>query len=235
MSSSSSDARHIVAELTAARSRGRFADRRLWAVVVLIAAAAAGAWWWMQPAAATNDPRVVEVVEMQKEVQRQFFPTGRDAANSAGYRGPATPQQAEAMIASMTAVREKIDALPEPLRNAAERQTRSLFWAAMQARINDYFETPANQRQALLDRHIRESDLMRQAWEAQRAATETDADRAAREARRNSRTEETRNAWRKRIIDRTTPEQRARYTEYRTAMEKRREELGIEPPRRPGR
>lgn len=232
MSSSRSDARHIVQELTAARgTHGRLADRRLWAVVVLIAAAAVGGWWWMQGSAATNDPRVVEVVEMQKRVQQQFFPTGRDAVDSAGDRGPATPQQAEAMIASMTAVREKIDALPEPLRGAAERQTRSLFWAAMQARINDYFETPADQRQALLDRHIRESDLMRQAWAAQRAATETDADRAAREARRNSRTEETRNAWRKRIIDRTTPEQRARYTEYRTAMERRREELGLDPSR----
>jgi hypothetical protein len=29
------------------------------------------------------------------------------------------------------------------------------------------------------------------------------------------------------MIDRTTPEQRARYVEYRRAMEKRREQLGM--------
>jgi hypothetical protein len=44
-----------------------------------------------------------------------------------------------------------------------------------------------------------------------------------------SRSEEDRNAWRKNMIDRTTPEERARYTEYRRAMEKRREERGLQP------
>jgi hypothetical protein len=34
------------------------------------------------------------------------------------------------------------------------------------------------------------------------------------------------------MIDRTSPEERARYVEYRNAMEKRREQLGM-PPRGP--
>jgi hypothetical protein len=38
--------------------------------------------------------------------------------------------------------------------------------------------------------------------------------------------EEDRNRWRKNMIDSTTPEQRARYVEYRRAMEARREQLG---------
>ena len=36
-----------------------------------------------------------------------------------------------------------------------------------------------------------------------------------------------RNRWRKNMIDRTTPEQRARYSEYRRAMEERRTERGL--------
>ena len=50
---------------------------------------------------------------------------------------------------------------------------------------------------------------------------------------RGSRTEEDRNKWRKSMIDRTTPEQRARYVEYRRAMEERREKRGL--PAGPGR
>ena len=41
--------------------------------------------------------------------------------------------------------------------------------------------------------------------------------------------EEDRNRWRKNIIDTTSPEQRARYVEYRRAMEARRDQLGLPP------
>ncbi len=40
--------------------------------------------------------------------------------------------------------------------------------------------------------------------------------------------EEDRNRWRKSIIDSTTPEQRARYVEYRRAMDERREQRGLQ-------
>ena len=39
--------------------------------------------------------------------------------------------------------------------------------------------------------------------------------------------EEDRNKWRKSMIDRTTPEQRARYVEYRRVMDERREQRGL--------
>ena len=39
--------------------------------------------------------------------------------------------------------------------------------------------------------------------------------------------EEDRNKWRKGIIDSTTPEQRARYVEYRRAMDERRQQMGL--------
>jgi hypothetical protein len=40
--------------------------------------------------------------------------------------------------------------------------------------------------------------------------------------------EDDRNRWRKSIIDSTTPEQRARYVEYRRAMDERREQRGLQ-------
>ena len=39
--------------------------------------------------------------------------------------------------------------------------------------------------------------------------------------------EESRNKWRKDMIDRTSPEQRADYIEYRRAMDQRRTQLGL--------
>ena len=44
---------------------------------------------------------------------------------------------------------------------------------------------------------------------------------------RSSSSEESRNNWRKSMIDRTTPEQRSRYVEYRRAMDERREQRGL--------
>ncbi|MDB4365882.1 hypothetical protein N9Z08_03045, partial [Pirellulales bacterium] len=45
------------------------------------------------------------------------------------------------------------------------------------------------------------------------------------------RTEDTRNDWMKRRLDNSSPDERARRTEYRRAMTERREQLGIEPGR----
>ena len=42
-----------------------------------------------------------------------------------------------------------------------------------------------------------------------------------------SRSEEERNRWRKSMIDRTTPQERARYTEWRRAIDARREQRGL--------
>lgn len=42
-----------------------------------------------------------------------------------------------------------------------------------------------------------------------------------------SSSEERSNKWRKSMIDRTTPEQRSRYVEYRRAMDERREQRGL--------
>ena len=67
--------------------------------------------------------------------------------------------------------------------------------------------------------------------EAQRRAgpQQGPTDQAGR--RRGPRTEDSRNEWMKRRIDASSPEERARQTEYRRAMTERREQLGLSPGR----
>ena len=93
-----------------------------------------------------------------------------------------------------------------------------------------------------LDRQIKQEEMMRQAFRAAGAVAgffggggggggggnqQTAAQGSPPGGGPPGGTDEARNAWRKRIIDSTTPEQRARYSEYRRAMDVRRSQLGL--------
>ena len=164
----------------------------------------------------------------------------------------------------MGQIREKIEALPENMRRDAGRQGGNVLRNTMRTRINAYFSLPPEQRQAELDRQIKQEDLFRKAWEASRPAGGRQGGQPGGVAAnggvanggpanggpggggpggggpggggpggggppRNG-TEEDRNRWRKNMIDSTSPEQRAKYVEYRRAMEARREQLGTPSP-----
>lgn len=192
--------------------------------------------WLMGWIRFTTDPRVLEIRGLREEAERRFVATG----------GPSTLAEATAAVASMGQIREKVRALPEHLRPAAEEEGSNAFRSIFRARINAYFALPPKQRQAELDRQIKQEELMSKAFEAAGAvagffgggreggggAAGNNASSAPASPGPRSRTEEERNAWRKQMIDRTSPEQRARYVEYRNAMEKRRDQLGL-PPRGP--
>lgn len=191
----------------------------------------------------TPDPRVLEIRAMQEEARQKMTASG----------GPKTMAEATAAMASMGQIRDKIEALPPNLRQQVERSGSSMFREAFRARMDEYLTAPPQQRLAVLDRQIDQEEMIRKAFEAGRgamaafggggsgsgsnaggggsgnAASGGNAPRGS----RGSRTEEDRNKWRKSMIDRTTPEQRARYVEYRRAMDERREKRGL--PAGPGR
>jgi hypothetical protein len=182
----------------------------------------------------TTDPRVLEIRAMQEEARQKIMASG----------GPKSVAEATAAMASMTQIREKIEALPPNLRPQVERTGGSMFREAFRARMDEYFNASPAQRQAVLDRQIDQEEMMRKAFEAGRnvmaAIGGGNASGGAgggggngNATPRGSRTEEDRNKWRKSMIDRTTPEQRARYVEYRRAVEERREKRGL--PAGPGR
>jgi len=214
-----------------------------------------------------TDPRVAEIQKLQAETQQKFMANG----------GPQTFEEAKEAVAAMGQIREKIEALPENMRREAGRRGGNVFRNTMQTRINAYFSLPPEQRQAELDRQIKQEDLFRKAWEASRPAGGRQGGPpggvaanggpgggggpggagggpggagggpggagggpggagggpggGGRGGPPRGGTEEDRNRWRKNMIDNTTPEQRARYGEYRRAMEARREQLGTSSPR----
>lgn len=180
----------------------------------------------------STDPRVVAVQRMADEAKEKYVANG----------GPQTLAEAKESVAAMERIREEIRSLPESLRPQAEAAGGSLFRSAMRQRIDAYLAAPPEKRAAELDRQIKQEELMRQALAASagpgNAGGGPGGPRSGGDAARSGggpqpgsggrgRTEETRNTWRKNLIDRTSPQMRARYAEYRSAMEKRKEQLGL--------
>lgn len=183
----------------------------------------------------TTDPRVKEIIALQEQARARF---GQGS-------GPANLADAAAMATSMMEIRQKMEALPEHLRPQAEQAGRSMFQSAFRARIDSYFALPPEKRQAEIDRQIDQEEMMRKAFEAGRtvasalggggqAGGATQAGNSAQSPANpppggpgGSRSEEERNRWRKSMIDRTTPQERARFTEWRRAMDARREQRGL--------
>ena len=223
----------------AARSRGdreQGATVRRWllGLAVLAIAAFLVAWLggWIR---FTTDPRVAEILVMQEEARAKFGGDG----------GPTTLAEATGAVAAMGAIRQKVEALPEHLRPQVERAGGSMMRDMFRGRINAYYAAPPAERRAVLDRQIDQEEMMRKAFEAgstvmnalggrpgQGAAAGGPAgagNRGGGGGPPQGGSDNDRNRWRKNMIDRTTPEERARYTEYRRAMEKRREERGLQP------
>ena len=213
------------------------------AVVAGVAVLAVLVAWFLGWIGFGTDPRVAEIQKMQEEARAQFAEGG----------GPRTVADATAAVTAMNTIRAKVDALPPHLRPQVERQGGSVFRTAMRARIDSYFTAPPEKRKAELDRQIDQEEMMRKAFEAGRAvagmfgggqsggqqasqggAGQGGAAQGGQQAG-GSRpggppqggSEEDRNRWRKSMIDSTTPEQRARYVEYRRAMDERREQRGL--------
>ena len=224
MASASLSARSSAA--AAARPAG--VGRWLAALAVLAALALLGAWWlgWF---GAAVDPRVAEIRKQREELAAKY-PNGA---------APTDLGAATAMATEMASIRQKIEALPEHLRPQAERGGGSMVRTAMRARINAYFNAPPAQRDAVLDRQIDEMEVMRKAFEAAGKVTAAFGGGGGGGASPSatppfggpprSTNEEERNKFRKGIIDRTSPAERARYVEYRRAIDERREKRGMPP------
>jgi hypothetical protein len=201
----------------------------LWslAVAVLVVAAVLVAWLagWISLG---TDPRVQEILALQEQASQKF------AANG----GPASITEASAAFASMMEIRQKTEALPAHLKPQVEQAAGDAFRNMFQARIDRYFAIPPDQRQAELDRQIDQQEMFRKAMEAGRTVAaalgggqNTGGGNATNQPGGppgSGRSEEERNQWRKsRILDRTNPQERARFTEYIRALDARREQRGL--------
>lgn len=156
--------------------------------------------------------------------------------------------------AGFETVFDRVRDLSPDLRRQAGREVGRLFAAREQAEMDSYFNLPPERRQAELDRRIKAEDERRKSREAERAKWESQrpAQAASQQpaggsggppggpggsppggGRGRSTTEDERNARSKSRIDRSSPDERARRTEYRRAIDERRAQLGL--PTRGGR
>ena len=213
-------------------------SNRWWlpALFLTVFVIAISAYFLLRPRDYSNDPQVVEIREIQEEARKRYLSNG----------GPSTKAEARAFVQSMEQVRKKMEGLPSDARRELYRGGGNVFYSSMRQRIDDYFNASPAERQRVLDQQIRQSDLMSNAFSearAARAAEESSENGSAREGQSSNgqsngqsngrsswanRPQGDRNEWFKdRILDRTTPEQRAKYVEYRRAASERREELGL--------
>ena len=235
---------------TVRRHRGEGpSDKRRWlrrtgqVLSLLLLPAGLLLWWggFFTPPAA--------VAEIRSLVDEEVARLAKVSRNEIPY-GSADPDMGEWF--------QKFRDVPESYRDEVRREMGRLFSARERAATSSYFALPPAQRKAELDRRIKAEDARRQQWMAERAARSQNdrpgnpqtgpnagpgrgeaqrgagpqrgpSDQAGR--RRGPRTEDSRNEWMKRRIDASSPEERARRTEYRRAMNERREQLGLSPGR----
>jgi len=202
------------------------------AATVLVLVALLGAWllgWFTLG----TDPRVQEILALQDQARERFAEKG----------GPTNLADATAAFTSMMEIRQKTEQLPPHLRPQAEVSGINAFRSFERGRIDRYFALPPAQRQAELDRQINQQELMRNAFEAGSAVMNavggggSSSNQTAGPGGGGpsgggppwaARSEDDRNKMRKSmIIDRTSPEERARYTEYRRAVDARRQQRGL--------
>lgn len=239
MSTAASDRRRVLADLVRERDGGRSAGGvvRRTVIGLILAALLALLLAWLL--GFFSVPREVleirglvdgEIAELRK-VSRNELPLAYDAPGFA-------------------VVFDRVRDLPPDLRRQANRDVGRLVAAREQAELDSYFNLPPERRQAELDRRIKADEDRRQAREAARATRDRQRSAAPGGAavasqpgatpsgrggpptgggRGRSTTEEERNARSKRRIDRSSPDERARRTEYRRAIDERRIQLGLPP------
>ena len=197
----------------------RWGGRTLLTAVALCLIAWLGGWVRF-----STDPRLAEVLAMQREVDRLVAADG----------GPKTEAEARVIAEAWGKIRDKTDGLPPRLRGQAAAAGWATAEAGRRRAMDRFFATPPAERKAELDRQIKSERLIGGAL-ATTAATRSgstasatpSAGQAGKQAGGGSAppqgpSEDSRNAGRKGVIDNTSSSQRARFFEYQRALNERR-------------
>jgi hypothetical protein len=205
-------------------SRGRPVVLASLLLALLLGLVSAGAWWggWF---GVKEDPRLTEVKTVMADAAAKYPPD----------QAPKNMLETAARVGAMVSVMAKIQSLPEDLRPKAMEEGRKLMMKGMEARVDSYFAAPPDQRQKLIDDQLKQMQSMQKAFEGSRSMFQGRGQGGSGGAAGNQqaagrpgpRSEEDRSAWRKRMIDGSSPSQRARWTEYFGEVEKRRQALGM--------
>ena len=249
--SASSKTRDSIRAAVSQQSGNSHSKRKKWLSRIAVAGTCIvllillGTWWG---GGFTQPPVVAEIHSM---VDEEVARLARVARNEIPY-GSSGPDMGEWF--------QKFRDVPEKYRGQIRQDMGRLFTARERAATQSYFALPPEQRRAEMDRRIKAEEARskerRERWAAEKAAREqANANGQTSENGRNGNgqegrgrganagdesgqrrggsppTEDVRNDWMKRRLDTSSPDERAQRTEYRRAMNERREQLGMEPGR----
>lgn len=197
--------------------------RRWYAIVPLMIVAGLAAWYWFR-----TDPDVAAA----RELQAKLAALGENASW-------------DERRALMEQMRGHMEKLSEDQRRSLFQEMRSPFEGRMRATVDGYFALPEAQRQAYLDQHIKQMEARRAEMQkrfAQRQASGNNRGQGGGDRGANPRWGNANGRGgpgpsgggggpggrrERAMLDRTSPVDRARSTEFFSALEKRRKELGL--------
>jgi hypothetical protein len=123
----------------------RWGGRTLLAAVALFLIAWLGGWIRF-----TTDPRLAEVLAMQREADQLMAVDG----------GPKTEAEARVIAEAWGKINEKTDAIPSKLRGQAAAAGWATAEAGKRRAMDRFFATPPADRKAELDRQIKSEKLI---------------------------------------------------------------------------
>jgi hypothetical protein len=181
-------------------------------VVVIAATVLALAWWlgWIG-----EDPALAEVKTLQAQLENPNL-------SDAEFR------------AAMEQIRSKTEALSESSRRLAWQNGRQAFERREMSRIDRILAMKPQDRAKALDDEINRMERRRAEWQQRTSQGQTGGQRGGARGSRNRGTpsDEQRISRIRNRLDRSSPEQRAKRTEFARLMNERRAQRGLPPMQR---
>jgi hypothetical protein len=177
-------------------------------LALLIVVGLAGVVWAMLPPG--PDPQMVKVQQLQEKL---FNPDGKLSD--------------EERRAAFGELRQEADKLSEDQRMSLMRENPMA--KRMQQTVVSYFDLPEKERKAALDKDIDRMETFRKEMEKRRASGGGPPGPPGGFGNRGNMGDGQRDQMRKRLLDNTSPTERAMFSEYFKDMEGRRKERGLPP------
>lgn len=181
-------------------------------LVLLVACLAATGAWWAGLFGRGEDPRLTEIKGVMNDVAKQYPPT----------EGPKNMLDAAARVGAFITVAGKIRALPDDLRPKAVQEGMKIMMRSMETQMDRYFTTPPEKRDQFLDDQLKQFQSMAKAFEGSQSMFQGMGGRGGGAGR----SEGDRERFRKAMLDRSSPSQRARWNEFFGALDRRRQQTG---------
>lgn len=178
------------------------------AVLLLVVLVAAGVAYFRS--GPKQDPQVAKALETQSKIAKVMIDGGSRKDRQKAFED----------------MRGEMKNLDENQRKQVFQEGMSNFARKFDERLKDYFDLPPEKRVAFLDKDIKRMEDMRKEAMAARANGEGPP-RGPGGGGKGSLDGKSRDEFRRNMLNKTSPDQRARMTEYMQDLQRRRQQLGL--------